>query len=56
MYHFSEQVDGGRYYFDYVLRPGPCGAGNAIKLLELKGYPPEIVQDARRLAAESQIR
>ncbi len=51
MFHFSEQVDGNRYYFDYILRLGPCGAGNAIKLLELKGYPSEIVQEARNLAA-----
>jgi hypothetical protein len=53
MFHFSEQVEGNRYFFDYVLRPGPCGAGNAIKLLELKGYPPEIVQEARQLASNS---
>jgi DNA mismatch repair ATPase MutS len=50
LFHFSEQVDGGRYYFDFILRDGPCHAGNAIKLIELKGYPPDIVTEARRLA------
>ena len=50
MFHFSEQVDGERYYFDFVLREGPCHAGNAIKLIELKGYPPDLVTEARRLA------
>ena len=49
--HFSEQVDGNRYYFDYVLRNGPCRAGNAIKLIELKGYPSSLIEEARRLAA-----
>lgn len=51
LFHFSEQVDGNRYYFDYILRDGPCRAGNAIKLIELKGYPPNLVEEARRLAA-----
>ena len=50
MFHFSEQVDGNRYYFDFILRDGPCRAGNAIRLIELKGYPPDIVMEARRLA------
>jgi hypothetical protein len=51
LFHFSEQVDGNRYYFDYILRDGPCRAGNAIKLIELKGYPPNLIEEARRLAA-----
>jgi hypothetical protein len=50
LFHFSEQVEGSRYYFDYVLRDGPCRAGNAIKLIELKGFPPNLVEEARRLA------
>jgi hypothetical protein len=51
LFHFSEQVDGNRYYFDYILRDGPCRAGNAIKLIELKGYPSSLIEEARRLAA-----
>jgi hypothetical protein len=51
LFHFSEQVDRNRYYFDYILRDGPCRAGNAIKLIELKGYPPNLIEEARRLAA-----
>ena len=50
MFHFSEQVDGDRYYFDFILRDGPCHEGNAIRLIELKGYPPDIVTEARHLA------
>ena len=52
LFHFSEQVDGGRYYFDFILRDGPCHAGNAIKLIELKGYPSDIVTEARRLVGK----
>ncbi|MFZ0429556.1 MAG: hypothetical protein WAO20_15670 [Acidobacteriota bacterium] len=51
MFHFSEVVEDGRYFFDYRLRPGPCGAGNAIKLIELRGFPDEVVEEARRFAA-----
>jgi hypothetical protein len=40
-----------RYYFDFVLREGPCKSGNAIRLIELKEYPPNVVAEARRLAA-----
>ena len=50
MFHFSEQVDGDRYYFDFILRDGPCHEGNAIRLIELKGYPPDLVTEARSLA------
>ena len=50
LFHFSEQVDGDRYYFDFTLRDGSCQAGNAIRLIELKGYPTDLVTEARRLA------
>lgn len=50
MYHFSEQVSDGNHYFDYKLKPGPCTNRNAIKLLEIKGYPNEIVEAAMNLA------
>ena len=50
LFHFSEQVDGDRYYFDFILRDGPCRAGNAIRLIELKGYPAGLVSEARRLS------
>lgn len=50
MYHFSEQVEGENYYFDYKLQNGPCNSRNAIRLLELKGYPDSITTTARKLA------
>jgi DNA mismatch repair ATPase MutS len=51
MFHFSEQVEGQRYYFDYVLRQGPCREGNAIRLIELKGYPRDIVNSCQVFAS-----
>ncbi|RPI19932.1 MAG: hypothetical protein EHM61_27995 [Acidobacteria bacterium] len=54
MFHFSEVVEGGKYFFDYRLRPGPCGAGNAVKLIELRQFPREIVEAARRRVEELQ--
>lgn len=50
MHHFSEQVVEGRCGFDYRIQPGPARSRNAIRLLELNGYPEAITQDARRQA------
>ena len=50
MYHFSEQVEGDNHFFDYRLNPGPCSTRNAIRLLEIKGYPKEIVDQANAMA------
>jgi hypothetical protein len=50
MYHFAEQVVGDDRSFDYLLKPGLCSTRNAIKLLELEGYPGEIIEQANHLA------
>jgi hypothetical protein len=52
MYHFSEQVKGDTHYFDYKIQSGPTSSRNAIKLLELKGYPAKVVQEANELAEQ----
>ncbi len=49
MYHFSEQVEEERHFFDYRLKPGASTSRNAIKLLEIKGYPKSIVERANQL-------
>ncbi|MFC1614234.1 hypothetical protein ACFL5K_02940 [Gemmatimonadota bacterium] len=46
MYHFCEQVEGDRFYFDYKIKKGPTLSRNAIKLLELCGYPEKIISEA----------
>jgi DNA mismatch repair ATPase MutS len=50
MFHFSEQVEDGRFFFDYTIREGPCSSGNAIKLLEIMDYPASVTAEAAALA------
>lgn len=45
--HFEEQVSDGRMTFDYRLRSGPARTRNAIRVLEMTGYPEPIVKQAR---------
>jgi DNA mismatch repair ATPase MutS len=50
MFHFSEQIVDGKYGFNYCIQPGPTKGRNAIRLLELQGYPESITREARQLA------
>ena len=50
LYHFCESISNGRLSFDYLLKPGPVTERNAIRIIELYGYPPEVVEEARRYA------
>ena len=49
-YHFEEDVREGDVVFNYKLLPGKATTRNAIKLLELMGYAPEIIQKANAQA------
>jgi hypothetical protein len=46
IYHFNEQLDNNVHYFDYKIKHGPCSTRNAIRLLDLKGYPKTIIEKA----------
>jgi DNA mismatch repair ATPase MutS len=46
MVHFREEVENGEHFFDYRIHPGPCRTRNAIRLLQLVGYPDNIVDRA----------
>lgn len=50
MHHFSEQVLDDQCGFDYRIQPGPARSRNAIKLLELNGYPEAITRQAAAVA------
>jgi len=50
MFHFSEQVEDKNFYYDYKIQEGPTSSGNAIRLLEIKGYPEDITTKAKDLA------
>ncbi len=46
MHHFSEQVEGDEFFFNYKIKSGPCSSGNAIKLLEIMNYPKSVIDEA----------
>jgi len=46
LFHFSEQIESDQLIFDHKLKAGKLKAYNAIKILELYDYPPEIIKDA----------
>lgn len=48
LYHFREEVRQDKLVFDYKLHQGTLSTRNAIRILELYDYPPELVEDAYR--------
>ncbi|HLO68402.1 MAG TPA: hypothetical protein VK188_15365 [Holophaga sp.] len=50
VFHFSEEVVDGRCAFDYRIHAGPARSRNAIRLLEILGYPEPITREAHRFA------
>lgn len=58
LYHFREQVQERRLVFDYRLHAGPLTTRNAIRILELYDYPPELIDEAietqQRLLAQKE--
>lgn len=46
MVHFREEVEAGKHFFSYHLHQGPCRSRNAIRLLQLVGYPEHVVRQA----------
>ena len=47
LYHFTETVENGKVHFDYLLKSGRMTTRNAIRILEINGYPQEIIREAR---------
>jgi len=52
LYHFSEQVDNQSISFDYKIKKGKMKTRNAIKILEVNGYPSELIDEAREISYE----
>lgn len=50
--HFRDEIRDGRMVFPYRVTSGVGTSHNALRLLELSGYPPEIVEPARRHAQQ----
>jgi ABC-type lipoprotein export system ATPase subunit len=51
-YHFQEHLAEHGIVFDYLLRPGPAGTKTAIRILEQEGYPPSLLDRARKLMGD----
>ncbi|MCF2446998.1 DNA mismatch repair protein MutS [Dyadobacter sp. CY345] len=50
LYHFTEIVKEGKIVFDYKIKPGNLSNTNAIRILEINGYPKEVTEEATSLA------
>lgn len=51
-YHFQEQVADGEIIFDYLIYDGRATSRNAIQLLEILGYEPEIINGAKAMVEQ----
>ena len=49
--HFGDEIVEGRMHFPYRLQPGQARTRNALRLLDIAGYPPALVRAARHDAA-----
>ncbi|QTE23573.1 MutS-related protein [Polaribacter cellanae] len=47
LFHFSEKIKDDKLLFDHKLKAGKLKTRNAIKILDLYKYPPEIIKEAK---------
>lgn len=51
-YHFSEDISDDDISFSFKIKEGRADTRNAIKLLKLEGFPPEVIDSSQILAQE----
>ena len=51
--HFHEDLNESGPVFDYRLHPGPATRRNALRILEIEGYPDDVVAQAKAWSDES---
>lgn len=49
LYHFSEEIENNNLFFDHKIKEGKLTTRNAIQILNLYKYPPEIIKDAQEV-------
>jgi DNA mismatch repair ATPase MutS len=54
LHHFAESFKENRMEFDYQLKDGVCGIGNAIRTLEYVGFPATVIAEAGEHVARIQ--
>jgi DNA mismatch repair ATPase MutS len=47
---FQESITAGKLEFDYLLREGPVAPRNALAVLALVGFPPDVIAEAENIA------
>ena len=52
LYHFSEKVDHKTVDFDYKLKDGKLKNRNAIRILQINGYPKSLIKEAIEISKE----
>ncbi|MBN2602757.1 MAG: DNA mismatch repair protein MutS [Candidatus Thermoplasmatota archaeon] len=50
LFHFTEDVRDNTVHFDYKLKEGKLKTRNAIRILEINGYPKDIIAEAKALS------
>ena len=51
LYHFSEIINENTVGFDYKIKAGKLKNRNALRILQMNGYPEEVIQEALNLSA-----
>lgn len=52
LFHFIETLHEDNLHFDHKIKPGQLRSGNAIRILELSDYPPELIREARKMVTK----
>ncbi len=49
-FHFAESIDSAALVFDYRIHEGPSQTRNALRVLEMEGYPQTLIDEANEMA------
>ena len=52
LYYFQESIEEDTLSFDYTLKKGALQKKNAIRILEIAGYPKEVITEAQQLSVQ----
>jgi hypothetical protein len=50
LYHFTETIEDKQLHFDHQIKKGPLHSTNAIRILEIAGFPEPIIAEAKKLS------
>ena len=56
LYHFTEIIENDKLNFDHKIKAGQLKTRNAIKLLEISNYPIDIINEAKQISEDWQIK